>query len=416
MSKKISQGSTQGPEKKSVVVDNSSSDRVDKVTDKNTKAIKTIAQKNSNTDVKASKTLDKSAAAKKEKPSKHQSTETPPLKQRSYIAALAIVIALSGAGLAAYDFWLVKDQKSINEQITKNQNDFQKDIQALQQQLLAANSALSNETRARESAQAEHQALSIAMQNISAKLGRSTVAWRMAEVEYLLTVANHRLTLAQDSETAIAIFETADQRIKAIGDTALLKVRKQISDELTALRALPAVDISGLALRVGSLVDGVEQLPLMDKKRIAVVLQKDSERKLTDWQALPMAVWTDIKSLVQVRRQQQPTEPLLPPEQAWYLLQNLKLKLEQARLAVLRRDTDLFQQHLTEATRWIEHYFERESSAVQAAQSSITVMSKIELQSPFPDVSASLRLLREVMNERQSDVVANADKKETSTP
>lgn len=393
--------------KKTVATDASADNTPDNNTDntdKNTKVLKNAAPVDTTAETKHPATNKKTAKNKTKEKSAAK-------KPRSFVSALAIFIALSAAGLAAYDFWLVKDQVLINAQAVENQNSVRQDIKALQQQLVIANNALANETRARESAQAEHQALSTAMQNISTRLGRNTVAWRMAEVEYLLTVANHRLTLAQDRETAIAIFETADQRIKAIGDTALLKVRQKISDELTSLRAMPVVDISGLAFRVGSLVNGVEQLPLMDKKRIAINGDKDSVPKPTDWQSLPGAVWNDIKSLVQVRRHQQSTEPLLPPEQAWYLIQNLKLKLEQARFAVMRRDTGLFQQHLKEASNWLEHYFERESSIVQSAQAAIKKMQDIELQPPLPDVSVSLRLLREVMNSGNTRAKAKSQTK-----
>jgi uroporphyrin-3 C-methyltransferase len=309
--------------------------------------------------------------------------------------------------LAGYDFWFLQKQIPVVSHTLETQNSLQTRIDQLEQNLQLANTGLSKEIEARKSEQAEHQALSAAMQDVSAKLGRSTVAWRMAEVEYLLTVANHRLILAQDRETAIAVFETADNRLKAIGDTALLKVRKAIADELIALRGMPEVDIPGLALRVGSIADSIEQLPLKDKKRIAVAMTEETKNKPNKWQDIPMTMWNDLKSLVQVRRHQQPTEPLLPPSEAWFLYQNLTLKLEQARLAVLRRDTDLFRQDINEAVNWMANYFEAESPAVQSSEQALKAMLNIELQPAVPDVSGSLRLLREVMKQ-QSELAANS--------
>lgn len=387
----------------------------DKPMHSNAEAAKTVAADNSTTDKKTSPSVKQNKASenKSTASSRKDMKETKTSKNNnSLIAVMAVFIALVAIAFAAYNFSLVQMQTPVTVQLEKAQNELQAGFSQQEQQLQQLKSELEKEVGARESAQAEHQALNTAMQNISATLGRSTVAWRMAEVEYLLTVANHRLILAQDPDTAIAILETADERIKAIGDMSLLKVRKVIADELLALRAMPEVDVSGLALRVASLINSVEELPLRDKKRIAIALNEKADVAPLDWRQIPMALWNDVKSLVQVRRHQQPTEPLLPPEQTQYLYQNLTLKLEQARLAVLQRDTALFRQSLGEAESWVTSYFEPESSAVTNVVASLKGMLKIELQPTLPDVSGSLRLLREVMKQQQSDSVIS-DKQAT---
>ncbi|MCF6337705.1 MAG: uroporphyrinogen-III C-methyltransferase [Gammaproteobacteria bacterium] len=352
----------------------------------------------------------------KEKPSKPKTppTKTTANKNTSMVIVIGVlfVIAVSGIGLAAYDFWLLRAQAPLNAQLAAAQSGFEtrlmqleqqsRDIERhsrnVEQQLQQTQNQLSAEIQARKSEQQEHQAVNAALQSITEKLGRNTIAWRMAEVEYLLTVANHRLMLARDRQTAIAVFETADSRLEAIADPALLKVRKAIASELTALRAVPNVDIPGLALQIGSLAETVEQLPLMDKKRLAMVTEKRENAASIDWQEIPTAVWNDIKSLVQVRRHQQPTEPLLPPQQAWFLYQNLQLKLEQARLAVLKQNTTVFVQSLEEVSQWLNSYFDVESAAVISLQKTIKNLRTIELQPTLPDVSSSLRELRSVMN------------------
>jgi len=378
----------------------------DKPTQSNAEVTKTVAGNNSTADKKTSSPTKqtKTPENKSSVSSKKEIKEIKPSKKnQSLIAVMAVFIALVAVALASYGFWMLQMQTTVTAQHEIEQKELQGRINQLGQKLELTNADLIKEIRARESAQAEHRALDTAMQNISASLGRSTVAWRMAEVEYLLTVANHRLILAQDPVTAIAILNTADERIKAIGDTSLLKVRKVIADELLALRAMPEVDISGLALRVGSLINSVKELPLRDKKRIAVAISSKADSAPLEWREIPMAVWNDVKGLVQVRRHQQPTEPLLPPDQSQHLYQNLILKLEQARLAVLRRDTALFRQSLSEAESWVTSYFEPESSAVTSAVASLKEMITIELQPALPDVSGSLRLLREVMRQQQSD-------------
>lgn len=342
-----------------------------------------------------------------DKPSNKSKRKSPQKKtnNHSYTSGVALIIAIAAVSIASYDFWVLQKQVSVSSQIVKTQNEHQTLLELQNQKLQQSKTDLTKEIQARKIEQAEHQALSRSMESVAAKLGRSTVAWRMAEVEYLLTVANHRLMLAQDRNTAIAIFKTADERIKAIGDTSLLKVRKEIANELLALRAMPEVDISGLTLRIGSLINNIKKLPLRDKKRIAVAVSDETkaEDKQFEWEEVPMAVWTDLKSLVQVRRHQQPTEPLLPPNETRHLYQNLTLKLEQARLSVLRSDTKLFRQYLIEAESWVTNFFEPESPAVLNTVKSLKEMLNIELQPSLPDVSGSLRELRKLLKQQASE-------------
>lgn len=342
-----------------------------------------------------SKQASKTSPAKKDTPVKKRK-----IKHRSIAITLLFFISMAATGIAAYDFWLLRAQSSVNTQVTNVQDSFETRIGQLEQQLQNTKKQLSIETAARVSAQSEREAINSALQGISERLGRSTVAWHMAEVEYLLTVANHRLTLAQDRKTAIAIFETADSRLKAIADPSLLKVRKKIASEIGALKAVPNIDIPGIAVQIGSLAERADKLPLLDKKRLATATEKKTRVSALDWRELPGAVWNDIKSLVQIRRHQQPTEPLLPPSQAWFLYENLQLKLEQARLAALQQNTALYAQSLDEVSQWLNSYFEVDSAAVGNMLATLKSLREIELRPPIPDVSGSLRELRSVMNDR----------------
>lgn len=323
------------------------------------------------------------------------------------LSTVAIVFALAALALGAYDYWLWQKHMPVSAQLTKDQSVIASRLGGLERQLQLTQSALAKETRAREIAEAEHGALNTAMKSVSSKLGRTTIGWRLAEVEYLLTIANHRLVLGQDKKTAIAVFETADQRLKAIGDPSLLSIRQSISDELSALKSMIDPDITGMALSIGSLITGVEFLPLIDKKRVAPTANVDNYKKPLSWDEIPKAVWEDVKSLVRVRRHQQPVEPLLPPKEAWFLQQNLRLKLEQARLSLLRRDTKQFRQYVSEANSWIESFFDVESPTVRNASLALMALMKVELQPKAPNVSGSLQLLRERMLEQKQSGANN---------
>ena len=105
-------------------------------------------------------------------------------KMSSFGTAVGLLFTLCALALAGYNFWAMQIQEPVISQTIETQHGLQKRIDQLAQQLQLAESGLSKEIEARKSEQAEHQALRAAMDNISVKLGRSTVAWRMAEVEY----------------------------------------------------------------------------------------------------------------------------------------------------------------------------------------------------------------------------------------
>lgn len=330
-------------------------------------------------------------------------TITKNLSKKSFLllSVAATLFTASALAIGIYNFWLWQKYTPVSTQLTKNQTVFGSRLDGLERQLRWTESALTKETRARKIAESEHEALSTAMKSVSAKLGRTTIAWRLAEIEYLLTIANHRLALAQDKKTAIAIFETAAKRLRVIGDPSLLNIRQAISDELNVLKSMVDPDVTSMALSIGSLITGVEYLPLIDKERLALAINTGNYKKLLSWEELPQAVWEDIKSLVRVRRHQQPIEPLLPPKEAWFLQQNLRLKLEQARLSLLRRDTRQFRQYVGEANSWIESFFDADSPAVRNASITLRALIRVKLQPRTPDVSGSLRLLRERLLEQK---------------
>jgi uroporphyrin-3 C-methyltransferase len=341
------------------------------------------AEENSSLAVKTDAKKDKKKKTKTKK-------ESHPLSKTALLALFISV--LIGAALT-YEYFLLIDQQQLIENLSDSKN-------SLKQEINESKQALNSEARAREKTEADFGSFKVAMEALATKLGRTSNEWRLAEIEYLLTIANHRITLAHDLVTAIAIFETADQRIKSLGDPALLKIRKSIKDELVLLRAVEQPDVAGMALSIGSLASEVENLPLIDKERVAVATGEIKDQAPESWQDIPAAVWKDIKSLVVVRRHQKATEPLLPPTEAWFLYQNLRLKLEQARLALLRRDTALFHQHLKEADAWLKTFFNEESSGVISALKKLSELARVDLRPASPDVSGSLLQLRSLLVER----------------
>jgi uroporphyrin-3 C-methyltransferase len=219
----------------------------------------------------------------------------------------------------------------------------------------------------------------------------------VAEVEYLLLVANRRLQLEQDLPTALAALQLADKRLRESGDPQWMPVREQLAAELAALRAVPAVDREGLSLRIASMgeqVGAIEPLmmptPEAEEEAAATVTARD-ERSL---ETLPGDAWRGLKSLLIIRRHDGESPLFLPPDQLHFLKQNLQLQLEAARYALLRSDQRLYSDSLERAGSWLAAHFDPEQDEVKSLLLEIEQLKQMQIQPSLPDLSGSLRALQ----------------------
>jgi uroporphyrin-3 C-methyltransferase len=243
--------------------------------------------------------------------------------------------------------------------------------------------------------------LSQQFQALAADKGKDPMLWRLAEVEFLLSVANQQLILERDVNTALTALQDADRRLEAIGDPALIPVRKLIASERTALKSVDAPDIPGMALRLSALVDNIQQLPLVSRERAKTDVAVDDSQLADNVNELMTRIMKDLKGVVSIRRSDQPIEPLLPPEEQHYLAQNLGLKLEEARIALLRHDTETFRQNLADIQEWVQRYFDLKSAAVTNVIATVDDLRDVELKPELPDISGSLRELRRWLSLQQ---------------
>ena len=113
-----------------------------------------------------------------------------------------------------------------------------------------------------------------------------------------------------------------------------------------------------------------------------------------------VGIWNNIKSLVIIRHHTRPTVPLLPPEQRYFLSENLRLQLEEARLALLRGDSTDYRQRLATAEQWIREYFDPDSPVTRSALETLAKLAKEDVAPALPDISAVVRNLNRVREQR----------------
>ena len=231
--------------------------------------------------------------------------------------------------------------------------------------------------------------------------------WRVAEVAYLLRIANHRLAMERDIDAAKALLEGADAVLADLDDFAFHDVRARIAGELLALEGYEGADIQGAYLKLEALKAKLDEFPLR-LPEYSSLRDSDFEADEADetaegaesgpvWSSLA-AVGDRFSELVRFRQHEgEALRPLLAPEQAQYLEQHLRLALERAQLALLRRDQVIFAANIADAKAWLGEYVDANHSVTRQLLATLEESSRLDVAAPPPDISGSLRALREVV-------------------
>lgn len=325
------------------------------------------------------------------------------------IAAVVLALAaLAASGAALYTLYQFRQQAAARGAAVDR---LDTRLGSLQQSLAALQRGRSQLEQRLEQLRQSQQQMHDSLQSLYRKQERDSTDWAVAEIEHLMIIAVHSLTLQKDVGTALAALQAADDRIRNLGDPGLLPVRRQLTSDINALRAVNDVDISGLSLFLSDLVTRVEDLPLREQETGAAgnATAAETAPDRPAWKRLLLGVWHELKSLVVITRTDKGGAALLLPEEKYFLYQNLRLQLESAREAVFRRDTENFHASIDIVLRWLRQYFDMSSTAVGNIIDSLEKMRKVNLDQELPDISSSLESLHAYIKEKSGGSVSRGE-------
>lgn len=268
------------------------------------------------------------------------------------------------------------------------------------QVLLAQNQAEVRELSAKlavlETHYAEAQNQRAALEALYADLSVSRDETALAEVEQMLLIAGQQLQLSANVKAALIAMQSADARLQRMDRPAFDGLRKAISRDMDKLRALPDVDVTGIGFQIGNLMAAADGLPLVYRQRAAerISAQPAPARVETIWQKLLREIWQDAKQLVRIENTGKAEIPLLPPEQEFFLRENLKLHLLLARIALLSHDEASFREELKLVQLWTVRHFDVKSAESARMLSGLNKLAAATIHLELPDVSPSLQAVR----------------------
>ena len=227
-------------------------------------------------------------------------------------------------------------------------------------------------------------------------LSRSRDENLVVDLESALRMAQQQAQLTGSMQPLIAALQSAQQRIERAAQPHLAPVQRAIAQDLLHLRQASVTDTAGLLARLDDLVRQVDDLPVLNAVAQAAEAQRMKALMRTQaasaggaggagssaddagpasgtawWRSALQTGWEvvrdEARGLVRVGRIDQPEAVLLAPEQTFFLRENLKLKLLNARLGVLARQFEAARSDLAGATAALNKYFDPSSRRTQNA-------------------------------------------------
>jgi uroporphyrin-3 C-methyltransferase len=231
----------------------------------------------------------------------------------------------------------------------------------------------------------------------------SSQSWLLAEVEYLLKTADHRILMKEDVKGAVTILRSVEALIKKmpVEDQGLLKVRVAIAKDIASLEVYRNVDVPGTYAELVALGNMIENLPLIPIEPV-----NDGSGEMDTTEAEPKK---DILSSINdtfgdyltIRRYSaDELKELLSPEQRRNLRDSLRLSLEQAETAALRGNQLIYDKSLSKVRNWLLNHFVSSDYRVELAIKKLEKLSNVQLETQLPDISGSQQELKRYLADR----------------
>ncbi|WP_343051281.1 uroporphyrinogen-III C-methyltransferase [Pseudaquabacterium terrae] len=329
------------------------------------------------------------------------------LSRRGWFAAAALVGALAVASLTLA-IYSQQRLKSLEQELVRRQHDSQSqavEARAAAKQAQETARAAEAKVALLEARVAETALQRSQLEELIQQLSRSRDENVLADVDAAIRVAVQQSAITGSAEPLIGALRQAEERLARINQPRTERVRRALSRDIDRAKAVALTDIATLAIKLDEAARLADELPLLSQpeRRAAAAgasapagrVGKNGEPLgpgVRDWWELVSGtwdkvsgrVWSEVRSLVRVTRIDNPEAMLVAPEQAWFLRENLKLRLLNARLALMSRQFDTAQSDLRDVQSALDRYFDRSSRRVTTATELVRQVTSQARQMSLP--------------------------------
>jgi uroporphyrin-3 C-methyltransferase len=230
--------------------------------------------------------------------------------------------------------------------------------------------------------------------------------WLLAEVEYLLRLANQRVLMEKTPIGALALLESADKILQQTDDVSIFSVRKALAADIAALSVVHNIDQEGLYLKLDALneqINNLKLVPVTDKKKLPQILDDVASDAAQANESNMAKIWDKMSSklakLVVISHRDSAIEPLLSPAQQAGLLQNLHILFEQAQLALLQSKQAPYLKSLEKAQLIINTYFQANDGTTKGLLKGLQELQQETISVELPSIAGSLNTLKSYLKQ-----------------
>lgn len=230
----------------------------------------------------------------------------------------------------------------------------------------------------------------LSLESLYKELSQSRDQWTLAEIEQVLLTAAQQLQLAGNIRAAIIALESADLRLQRLNKPQFTPLRRAIAADLVKLRATPQLDTIGLSAKLDVLIAQQPKWPMASAHANAPSTSAGPRQAVN---SLAEELMAELKSIVQIRRIGTRETILLPPQQEYFLRENLSLRLHSARMALLLQDQGAYQADIAAAEKMLSQYFNKRDEGVRLALYELQRLGSLRIAVKAPDIQTSLAAL-----------------------
>ena len=298
---------------------------------------------------------------------------------------------------------IVRQQARLEQDSSASNDQFQQHLQQLQDQL-------------QQSQQREARLLA-RVDRLSAKVrtleGSTRNQWHIAEVEYLLNLANQRLLTVQDVATSRELLASADKILEQLDDYSLFPVRQALAEDLAVLQTATQVNRQNIWLQLQAIANLVPSLTILDnQQRLTDHFQSETDASDTEvasndteamagrsWQTIAEDVlvdtWQRFTDLFRITTERtEPVDLILTDEQEQLIRQKMQLLIEQGQLALMTGHQSVYQHSLQQASQWLARYFSVGSNESQQLAEQLAGLADLTIAPNIPGIQRSLEALK----------------------
>ena len=322
-------------------------------------------------------------------------------KRRRFLLILVIIIVsfLVGAGGVGYFGWL--QIESLKTAFANAESTTGDQVEGLAQgQEVARKSLVSDVDQRMEQMNARLLDFNSTVDSLSSLVVEATQSdpdgLVIAEVDYLLQLANYRIGLERNRDAALLAISRAQSRLGSLDSGAYRPILDQIAEDKAALESVVTPDIGAVVDTLLALLARVDELGAGAEK---IAPQGESpepeERQDSGWKAFMSAFGENLSQFVEIQKADGAAAPTLIPDQEYFARENVRISLHNARASVVRRDVENFSLSLAEARFWLEGHF-ASSAPTPYMQGELERLGGLELNPILPNLDASLVLVRKL--------------------